>query len=132
MFNLNPMNTRIIRPEITMAQFEFKLMLFQMLQTIGQYSKVVIDDPHLHLRHFLEVSSNFKIPRIANDSIRLRLSLTDIAKSWFNSLEPNFIATLNSLAGKFLAKYFSLVKNSKLRNEITLFRQGEDGSFFYA
>ena len=33
-FNPNAMNTWIIRPKITVEQFEFKLMMFQMLQEI--------------------------------------------------------------------------------------------------
>ncbi|MCI57615.1 hypothetical protein A2U01_0078866, partial [Trifolium medium] len=37
-FDPNVMNTRIVRPEITAAQFEFKPMMFQMLQTVGQFS----------------------------------------------------------------------------------------------
>jgi hypothetical protein len=37
-FDPNAMNTKIVRPEITAAQFEFKPMMFQMLQTIGQFS----------------------------------------------------------------------------------------------
>ncbi|MCI31263.1 hypothetical protein A2U01_0052475, partial [Trifolium medium] len=32
-FDPNAMNTGIVRPEITAAQFEFKPMMFQMLQT---------------------------------------------------------------------------------------------------
>ncbi|MCI47804.1 hypothetical protein A2U01_0069046, partial [Trifolium medium] len=48
-FDPNAMNTGIVRPEITAAQFEFKPMMFQMLQTVGQFSKAATEDPHLHL-----------------------------------------------------------------------------------
>lgn len=34
-FDLNAMNPSIILPKITIAQFEFKPMMFQMLQAIG-------------------------------------------------------------------------------------------------
>ncbi|KAK2354700.1 hypothetical protein QL285_092185 [Trifolium repens] len=134
-FDPNAMNTGIVRPEITAAQFEFKPMMFQMLQTIGQFSGAATYDPHLHLKQFLEVASKFKIPGITDDAFRLRLfpySLRDRAKGWLNSLEPNSIATWNALAEKFLAKYFPPVKNAKMRNEITSFRQGEDESLFDA
>ncbi|MCI53245.1 hypothetical protein A2U01_0074491, partial [Trifolium medium] len=47
-FNPNAMNTGIVRPEITTAQFEFKPMIFQMLQTVGQFSGAATEDPHLH------------------------------------------------------------------------------------
>lgn len=99
-FDPNSMNNDIIRPEIIVAQFEFKPMLFQLLQAIGQYSGVVDDDPHFHLRQFLEVAINFKIPSITDDTFQLRLftySLRCRAKSWLNSLEPNFIVTWNAL-----------------------------------
>ncbi|KAI5384334.1 hypothetical protein KIW84_071373 [Lathyrus oleraceus] len=69
-FDPNAMNTRIIKPKIIVAQFEFKPMIFQMLQAIGQYSSSANDDPHLYLRQFLEVASNFKIPDISNDAFR--------------------------------------------------------------
>ncbi|MCI44189.1 hypothetical protein A2U01_0065428, partial [Trifolium medium] len=77
------MNTGIIRPEITAAQFEFKPMMFKMLQTVGQFSGAVTEDPHLHLKQFLEVASNFKISGVTDDAFRLRLfsySLRDRAK----------------------------------------------------
>ncbi|KAI5415664.1 hypothetical protein KIW84_040906 [Lathyrus oleraceus] len=53
-FDPSAMNTGIIRPEITVVQFKFKPMMFQMLQAIGQYSGSAHEDPHLHLRQFLE------------------------------------------------------------------------------
>ncbi|MCI11463.1 hypothetical protein A2U01_0032564, partial [Trifolium medium] len=55
-FDQNAMNTGIVRPEITAAQFEFKPMMFHMLQTIGQFSGAAAEDPHLHLKQFLEVA----------------------------------------------------------------------------
>jgi hypothetical protein len=108
-FDPNAMNTGIVRPEITAAQFEFKPMMFQMLQTVGQFSGAATDDPHLHLKQFLEVASNFMIPGITDDAFRLRLfpySLRDRAKSWLNSLKPNSIATWNALAENFLAMLY--------------------------
>lgn len=100
-FDPNSMNTSIIHPEISVAQFAFKPMMFQMLQAISQYLGTTNEDPHLPLRQFLEVASNFKILGITDDAFRLRLfpySLRGRAKSWLNSLEPNSIATWNSLA----------------------------------
>lgn len=69
-FDPNAMNTSIIRLEIIVSQFKFKSMMFQMLQVIGQYSGATNEDPHLHLRQFLEVESNFNIPGISNDVFR--------------------------------------------------------------
>lgn len=121
-FDLNAMNTWIIIHKIIVAQLEFKSMMFQMMYAMGQYSGVSIDDPRLHLRKFLEVASNFKIPIVTYDVFRLRLflhPLRDIATSWLNSLELDSIPTRIDLGEKNLIKYFPSVKNANMMNEIT-------------
>lgn len=83
----------------------------------------------------MEVSNNFKIPRVTYDAFKLIFfpySLRDKAKIWLNSLAANFIATWNDLDEKFLYNYFSPVKNTKMRKEITSFRKWEDESLFDA
>lgn len=58
-------------------------MMFQMLQTIDQFSEVDTYDPYLHLKQFIEVAGNFKIPDVEDDAFKLRLfpySLTGIFK----------------------------------------------------
>ncbi|XP_062114589.1 uncharacterized protein LOC133825695 [Humulus lupulus] len=50
----NELNPGIVRPEIQAPQFELKPVMFQMLQTVGQFSGMPTEDPHLHLRSFLE------------------------------------------------------------------------------
>ncbi|KAL5569743.1 hypothetical protein UlMin_026318 [Ulmus minor] len=134
-FDPETMNTGIVRPKITANHFEFKPMMFQMLQTVGQFSGLPHEDPHLHLKQFLEVASNFKIPGVSDDAFRLRLfpySLKDRAKVWLNSLEPNSVTSWNGLAEKFITKYFPPTKNARMRNDITSFRQTDDESLFEA
>ena len=134
-FDPETMNTGIVSPKITANHFEFKPMMLQMLQTVGQFSGLPHEDPHLHLKQFLEVASNFKIPGVTDDTFRLRLfpySLKDRAKAWLNSLEPNSVDSWNGLADKFLTKYFPPTKNARMRNDITSFRQTEDESLFEA
>ena len=112
-FDPKTMNAGIVRLEITTNHFEFKPMMFQMLKTIRQFSRLPDEDPHLHLKQFLEVASNFKIPRVTDDAFRLRLFpylLKDRAKAWLNSLEPNASDSWNGLAEKFLTKYFPPTK----------------------
>lgn len=82
----------------------------------------------------MKVSINFKIHGVTDDSFRLNMfpySLRDRTKSWHKSLEPNSIATWNDLS-KFLANYFPLVNNVKIRNEIISFRQGVNESLFHS
>ncbi|KAH9780391.1 hypothetical protein KPL71_008059 [Citrus sinensis] len=125
----------IIRPEVEAVNFEFKPVMFQMLQTVGQFNGLPNEDPHLHLKLFLEASDAFKIAGATQDALRLRLfpySLRDRARAWLNSLPSDSITTWNELADKFLMKYFPPIKNTKLRNEITSFHQLEDESLYEA
>lgn len=134
-FDPNSMNSIIIMPNINVAQFEFKPIMFQMLQVISQYSFFVVDDLYLNLRKLLEVANNFKLLGVTDDVFRLRpllYSLRDRDKAWIISMEQNFVSTWNDLDEKFLAKYFPHVKNAKMINEITSFRQVEDDSVFDA
>ncbi|KAH9744107.1 hypothetical protein KPL70_003546 [Citrus sinensis] len=125
----------IIRPEVDAANFELKPVMFQMLQTVGQFNGLPNEDHHLHLKLFLEVSDAFKIAGATQDALRLRLfpySLRDRARAWLNSLPSDSITTWNELADKFLMKYFPPTKNAKLQNEITSFHQIEDESLYEA
>ena len=102
-----------------------------MLQTIGQFSREITDDPHLHLKKFTEVAENFKISGIEYDGFKLWLfpySLIGIDKACLNSLDQ----TLTSHGEKFVVKYFPLVLNAKKRNDITSFMQTNEETLFEA
>ena len=43
-----------------------------MLQTMGQFNGLPNEDPHLHLKLFLEVSDAFKIAGATQDALTLR------------------------------------------------------------
>ncbi|XP_062093867.1 uncharacterized protein LOC133799894 [Humulus lupulus] len=125
----------IVRQEIQAAQFELKPVMFQMLQTVGQFSGIPTEDPHLHLRLFIEVSDSFMLPRVTEDALRLKLfpySLRDKARAWLNSLPSDFVRTWQELAERFLMKYFPPTKNAKLHNEITSFQQLDEESLYEA
>ena len=47
-FNPETMNTGIVRPATN--HFEFKPIMFQMLQTVRQFHGLPHEDPHLHLK----------------------------------------------------------------------------------
>lgn len=131
--SLDGLNSSIVRPTIRAPNFELKPVMFQMLQTAGQFSGMPIEDPHLHLRLFIEVTDAFKMNGVTDEILKLKLfpySLRDRARAWLNSLPPDSIVTWNDLAEKFLMKYFPPTKNAKLRNDITSFQQLEGESLY--
>ncbi|GKD69573.1 reverse transcriptase domain-containing protein, partial [Tanacetum coccineum] len=72
---------------------------------------------------------------VADDALRLYLfpySLTHHATAWFDRLPKNSIYTFQEMASKFLSKYFPPSIVTKLRNDISNFRQLPDESLFEA
>ena len=51
----------IVRPEVEATNFELRPVMFQMLQTVGQFNRLPSEDPHLHLKLFLEVNDVLKL-----------------------------------------------------------------------
>ena len=47
-------NPRIVKLEVQAANFEHKLVMFQMLQIVGQFNELPSEDPHLHRKFFLK------------------------------------------------------------------------------
>ena len=95
----------IVRPEVEAANFELKPVMFQMLQTVGQFNGLSFEDPHIHFKLFLEVSDAFKIVGASHDALRLRLfpySLRDRVRAWLNYLPYDSITIWNDLANKIL------------------------------
>ncbi|GJZ68934.1 reverse transcriptase domain-containing protein [Tanacetum coccineum] len=76
-----------------------------------------------------------KVNGVTDDVLRLYLfphSLTHHATAWFDSFPRNSITTFEQMAKMFLGKYFPPSMVTKLRNEITNFRQRPDESLFEA
>ncbi|GJW75702.1 reverse transcriptase domain-containing protein [Tanacetum coccineum] len=76
-----------------------------------------------------------KVNGVTDDALRLYLfphSLTHHATAWFDRLPRNSITTFEQMAKMFLGKYFPPSMVTKLRNEITNFRQRPDESLFEA
>ncbi|GJY44913.1 reverse transcriptase domain-containing protein [Tanacetum coccineum] len=72
---------------------------------------------------------------VTDDALRLYLfphSLTHHATAWFDRLPRNSITTFEQMAKMFLGKYFPHSMVTKLRNEITNFRQRPGESLFEA
>nr|GEV84413.1 reverse transcriptase domain-containing protein [Tanacetum cinerariifolium] len=93
------------------------------------------DDANKHLDKFLHVTQSINVNGVTDDALRLYLfphSLTHHATAWFDRLPRNSINTFEQMAKMFLRKYFPPFMVTKLRNEITNFRQCPDESLFEA
>ncbi|KAH7653082.1 hypothetical protein IHE45_19G059600 [Dioscorea alata] len=94
----------IVRPPITVNNFELKPSFTQMLQQSAQFNGLADEDPNNHRENFLEVCDMLKINGITDDAIRLAS-----------------ITTWEEMAEAFLARYFPPGKSARLRNEISSF-----------
>ncbi|KAK4267618.1 hypothetical protein QN277_024372 [Acacia crassicarpa] len=124
--DLNKLTSAIIQPPLQAGHLEIKSVMIQMLNAAGQFGGLPSEDPHLHLKTFLEVCDSFVIPDIPPDAVRIKLfpfSLWDKARTWLNNLPANSITTWNDLGSKFLLKFFPHPKNVQLKGEITTFQQ---------
>lgn len=75
---------------------------------------------------------HFRYLGISDGVIRLRLfphTLHDKALEWLDSQPIASITTWNDLAQKFCTKFFPPAKITKLKHDISIFRQGESESF---
>ncbi|KAA3455791.1 protein FAR1-RELATED SEQUENCE 5-like [Gossypium australe] len=102
--NLKP---GIGRPKIQALHFELKPVMFQMLQSIGQFG----------------------------DALKLKLfpySLRDHARTWLNALPSGTVESWNDLCQRFLLRYNPSNINAKLRNDITSFKKLEDETLYEA
>nr|GEU44761.1 reverse transcriptase domain-containing protein [Tanacetum cinerariifolium] len=93
------------------------------------------DDANKHLGKFLHVTQSIKVDGVTDDNLRLYLfphSLTHHATTWFDCLQSNSINTFEKMAKMFLGKYFPPSMVTKLKNDITNFRQRPDESLFEA
>nr|GEV61110.1 reverse transcriptase domain-containing protein [Tanacetum cinerariifolium] len=111
------------------------------LRTMEEFSKFLPihglpgDDANKHLDKFLHVTQSIKVNGVTDDALRMYLfphSLTHHATAWFDRLPGNSINTFEQMAKMFLGKYFPPSMVTKLRNEITNFRQRLDESLFEA
>nr|GFA27004.1 reverse transcriptase domain-containing protein [Tanacetum cinerariifolium] len=83
----------------------------------------------------MHVTQSIKVNGVTDDDLCLYLfphSLTHHATTWFDHLQRNSINTFEQMAKMFLRKYFPPSMVTKLRNEITNFRQHLDESLFEA
>ena len=85
----------IVTPAIANNNFEIKPSIIQMVQN-NQFGGLQGEDPYAHILTFLNMCATFKINRVTDDAIRLRLfpfSVRDKAQLWLASLSNESIIT---------------------------------------
>nr|GEY05431.1 reverse transcriptase domain-containing protein [Tanacetum cinerariifolium] len=110
-----------------------KLYAASDLSNSCQFHGLPGDDANKHLDKFLQVTQSIKVNGVTDDALCLYLCpycLTHHAIAWSDHLPSNSINTFEQMAKMFLRKYFPPSMVTKLRNEITNFRQRLDSSLF--
>nr|GEZ95245.1 reverse transcriptase domain-containing protein [Tanacetum cinerariifolium] len=100
----------------------------------GPIAPIAIQAMNFELKNDM-IQQSIKVNGVTDDALRLYLfphSLTHHATAWFDRLPRNSINTFEQMAKIFLEKYFPPSMVTKLRNEITNFRQRTDESLFEA
>ncbi|KAK8640313.1 hypothetical protein V6N13_008070 [Hibiscus sabdariffa] len=81
--DLDGLNPAVTLPEFEAEHFELKPVMFNMLNTLGQFGGSPAENARQHLKSFLEICNSFKIHGVSNDVLKLKLfrySLRDKAK----------------------------------------------------
>ena len=116
----------IVKPPIEANNFEIKSVVIQLLQQYCQFDGLQNEDPHAHIKTFLEICQTFKNNGVTDEAIFTRLfpfSLRGKAKIWLQSLGPGALTTWDDIVKQFLDHYFPPSKMTKLRNDIASFMQ---------
>ncbi|GJR77466.1 reverse transcriptase domain-containing protein [Tanacetum coccineum] len=120
---------------IQATDFGLRHHMIQQVQNTCQFHGLPGDDANRHIDKFLEVTQHMKQNGVSDDALRLSLfpySLTHHATAWYDRLPRNSIHSFDEMMRKFLSKYFPPSMVTKLRNEITKFRQEPHESLFEA
>nr|GEU93401.1 reverse transcriptase domain-containing protein [Tanacetum cinerariifolium] len=100
----------------------------------GPIAPIAIQATNFGLKHDM-IQQSIKVNGVTDDALHLYLfprSLAHHATAWFDLLPRNSINTFEQMAKMFLRIYFPPSMVTKLRNEITNFRQRPDESLFEA
>ncbi|KAK8676281.1 hypothetical protein V6N13_034332 [Hibiscus sabdariffa] len=104
---LDDLNPGIVAPEIQAAHFELKPVMFNMLNSIGQFGGSPHEDARQHIRAFLEVCDSFRQQGVHEDVLKLKLfpySLRDRARAWLSGVPAGSLESWADLCRSFLMR----------------------------
>ncbi|KAL4369677.1 hypothetical protein GQ457_05G022930 [Hibiscus cannabinus] len=100
---LDDLNPGIVAPEIQAAHFELKPVMFNMLNSIGQFGGSPHEDARQHIYR---------------------------ARAWLSGVPAGSLESWGDLCHSFLMRYNPPNMHTQLRNDIASFRQGDDESMY--
>ncbi|KAK8523029.1 hypothetical protein V6N13_076254 [Hibiscus sabdariffa] len=130
---LDDLNPGIVAPEIQAAYFELKPVMFNTLNSIGQFCGSPHEDARQHIRAFLEVCDSFRQQGVHEEVLKLKLfpySLRDRARAWLSGVPTGSMESWADLCRSFLMRYNPPNMHTQLRNDIASFRQADDESMY--
>ncbi|KAK8569205.1 hypothetical protein V6N12_007737 [Hibiscus sabdariffa] len=101
---LDDLNPGIVAPEIQASHFELKPVMFNMLNSIGQFGGSPHEDARQHIRAFLEVCDSFWQQGVHEDVLKLKLfpySLRDQARDWLSGVPSASMGSWADLCRSF-------------------------------
>ena len=93
------------------------------------------EDPNEHMGRFMRMANTVKLNGVRPEVIQLQLfpfSLRNMAATWFDSLLVGSVNSWEELVEAYLSRFFPLTLTSERREEIIVFKQGEDESLYNA
>ncbi|KAK8572785.1 hypothetical protein V6N13_048356 [Hibiscus sabdariffa] len=130
---LDDLNPGIVAPEIQAVYFELKPVMFNMLNSIGQFGGSPHEDARQQIRAFLEVCDSFRQQGVHEDVLKLKLfpySLRDRARDWLSGVPSGSMQSWADLCRSFLMRYNPPNMHTQLINDIASFRQADDESMY--
>ena len=112
--------------------YELKNVHFTMLPS---FYGIPNEDSLIFIRDFYAIVQTFPLQGITEDQLRMRCfpyALKDRAKTWFITFLSNSLGTWDAVYEKFMGKFYSHKKTTKLRTKIATFAQMEGEPFHKA